>query len=610
VISRAHEAREIGDYGLISDCRSAALVSRDGSIDWLCAPRFDSPAFFARLLDADAGHWQVTAPGIVDTARRYVGRAMVLETTSRTSDGTLRVTDAMALGPRERGHNLAANSPGVVLREVHCTQGIVQVDMSFAPRPEYGLVMPLLARTKHSIVARGGGDVVCLSLPPHLCVSIEDATASARFQLREGESVAFALEHCNSSMALPKPWSQRSIARRLRDTIKAWETWSGLHQSYKGPWSHAVHHSGRVLQALTYAPTGAMVAAPTTSLPETVGGSRNWDYRYTWLRDANLTMQALWIAACPDEAQRFFSWIANAAATNVRDGKIGIMFGIGGEHDLTERELPHLRGYRESAPVRIGNGAWTQDQLDVYGHVLDAARRFKGHLSGMEEPTKRFLIACADAAAVRWIEADSGIWEIRGELRHYVYSKLMCWTALDAALDLAGLLGASPVAADRWRSARDALRTAILDRGYNAKLGAFVQAFDTENLDASTLVIPIVGFLPAHDQRVRSTIDLVERELADRRGLIYRYRGTDGLDGDEGTFLLCTFWLSHALALAGEVERARAVFERALACGNDLGLLAEEVDAKTGAALGNFPQAFSHVGLINAAFAIARAAAP
>lgn len=414
----AHWPAAIGDYGLISDCRSAALVSRDGSIDWLCAPRFDSPAYFGRLLGADAGHWKISASAVVETKRRYVDSTMVLETTVRTSDGTMRITDAMALGPRERGHHLAADSPGVVLRLVRCIQGSVLVDMSFAPRPEYGLVAPLFARMEHGIVARGGGDVVLLSLPPDLSLSIVDATASTRFRLRDGEVGAFALEHTNTAAPLPKLWSQRSIVARLSDTIEGWKSWSTLHQSYEGPWSPAVHHSGRVLQALTYAPTGAIVAAPTTSLPETVGGSRNWDYRYTWLRDANLTMQALWIAACPDEAQRFFAWIASAAATDAGSGRIGIMFGVGGEHDLTERDLPHLRGYRDSSPVRIGNGAWTQDQLDVYGHILDGARRFKDHLKDMEEPTKRFLIRCANLAAIRWTEPGSGIWEIRGGLRH------------------------------------------------------------------------------------------------------------------------------------------------------------------------------------------------
>jgi len=419
-----------------------------------------------------------------------------------------------------------------------------------------------------------------LSLPPDLSLSIVDATASTRFRLRDGEVGAFALEHTNTAAPLPKLWSQRSIVARLSDTIEGWKSWSTLHQSYEGPWSPAVHHSGRVLQALTYAPTGAIVAAPTTSLPETVGGSRNWDYRYTWLRDANLTMQALWIAACPDEAQRFFAWIASAAATDAGSGRIGIMFGVGGEHDLTERDLPHLRGYRDSSPVRIGNGAWTQDQLDVYGHILDGARRFKDHLKDMEEPTKRFLIRCANLAAIRWTEPGSGIWEIRGGLRHYVYSKVMCWTALDAALEIAKLIDADSVAVTRWRDAREAVRAVILDRGYDDQLGAFVQAFDAKDLDASTLVIPIVGFLPGTDPRVRSTIDLIEHELADSRQLIYRYRGSDGLEGDEGTFLLCTFWLAHALALAGDVERASTVFERALACGNDLGLFSEEVDAR------------------------------
>jgi GH15 family glucan-1,4-alpha-glucosidase len=368
-----------------------------------------------------------------------------------------------------------------------------------------------------------------------------------------------------------------------------------------------VHHSGRVLQALTFARTGAIVAAPTTSLPETVGGQRNWDYRYTWVRDASLTMEALWVAACPTEAGLFFVFLADAAATLPQTGAdLQIMFGIGGERDLTERELPHLTGWRGSAPVRIGNGAWTQRQLDVYGELLSAAQRLVDKLGELDPVTRKFLTAAADTAATRWQEADQGIWEIRGEPRHFLYSKLMCWVALERAIALATLLDAE----DRvpaWTAARGQIRTAILDQGWSERAGAFTQAFGGEELDASSLMLAITGFLPATDPRMKATIDATAARLTDKRGLVYRYLSRDGLAGDEGTFLLCTFWLAQAQALADQVDAATATFERAIAAVSDVGLLAEEVDPHDGQMIGNFPQAFSHIGLVNAAWTIAEA---
>jgi GH15 family glucan-1,4-alpha-glucosidase len=402
-------------------------------------------------------------------------------------------------------------------------------------------------------------------------------------------------------------WSQEEIATRLDDTLEGWRSWSRLHQAYEGPWRELVHHSGRVLQALTFQPTGAIVAAPTTSLPETVGGERNWDYRYTWVRDASLTMEALWVAACPDEANRFFGFLADAAASQLHRGTdLQIMFGIGGERDLTERELPHLSGWRQSRPVRVGNGAWNQRQLDVYGELLGAAQRLVDQLGELDPVTRRFLTAAADTAAVRWTEKDQGIWEIRGEPRDFLYSKLMCWVALDRAIALAEPLGAS----DRvpaWTSARDEIRAAILERGWSETAGAFTQAFGGDDLDASNLMLAITGFLPGTDPRMKATIDATAERLTDDRGLVYRYLAQDGLEGEEGTFLLCTFWLAQAQALAGEVDRARATFERAVAYVNDVGLLAEEVDTGGAEMIGNYPQAFSHIGLVNAAWAIAQA---
>jgi alpha,alpha-trehalase len=594
----------IGDYALLSDCRSAALVSRTGSVDWLCFPRFDGPAVFARLLDEDAGHFAVGVPGAAVT-RRYLDQTMALETTFRSATGTAVLVDALAVGRNDRGHELGAGSPGLLLRRIACTGGEVEVELSYAPRPEYGLVHPLLAPVDGGLAARGGADRLLLSAPVDL--RVDGATATAGLRLRAGESVGLALHHARSWEPSPPLWTQEQIAGRLEDTVAGWRSWSAMHQGYEGPWRELVHHSGRVLQALTFEPTGAIVAAATTSLPETVGGGRNWDYRYTWVRDASLTMEALWVAACPDEAHKFFGFLAGAAASQLHRGiDLQIMFGIGGERDLTERELPHLSGWRSSRPVRVGNGAWNQRQLDVYGELLGAAQRLVEQLGRIDAPTQRFLVAAADAAARRWTERDQGIWEIRGEPRDFLYSKLMCWVALDRAIALADPLGATD-RVEEWTARREEIRAAILERGWSEAAGAFTQAFDSDELDASNLMLAITGFLPGDDPRMKATIDATAERLTDERGLVYRYRAADGLEGEEGTFLLCTFWLAQAQALAGGVDQATATFERAIAYLGDVGLLAEEVDVGGAEMIGNYPQAFSHIGLINAAWAIDQA---
>jgi GH15 family glucan-1,4-alpha-glucosidase len=595
----------IADYALLSDCRSAALVSRMGSVDWLCFPRFDGPSLFARLLDHDAGHFAVHPAGDAQASRAYVDQTMALETTFRTPTGVAVLVDALAVGRNDRGHDLGAGSPGVLLRRVSCTEGEVTLEVEYAPRPEYGLIHPILTPVEGGVAARGGADVLLLSAPVEL--EVDRATARGRLVLRAGETAGFALHHARSWEAQPSAWSQDEIARRLEDTVEGWRSWSAIHQTYEGPWRDLVHHSGRVLQALTFEPTGAIVAAATTSLPETVGGERNWDYRYTWVRDASLTMEALWVAACPDEANKFFAFLAAAAASQLHRGvDLQIMFGIGGEHDLTERELPHLDGWRGSRPVRVGNGAWSQRQLDVYGELLGAAQRLVDQLGELDPATRRFLVAAADTAGQRWKEKDQGIWEIRGEPRDFLYSKLMCWVALDRAIALADHLGAT----DRvggWTATRDEIRAAILEHGWSEAAGAYTQAFGGEDLDASNLMLAITGFLPGDDPRMKATIDATAARLTDDRGLVYRYRAADGLEGEEGTFLLCTFWLAQAQALAGEVEEAKATFERAAAYVNDVGLLAEEVDVGGAEMIGNYPQAFSHIGLVNAAWAITEA---
>ncbi|MGN6679048.1 MAG: glycoside hydrolase family 15 protein [Streptosporangiaceae bacterium] len=595
----------IGDYALLSDCRSAALVSRDGSVDWLCFPRFDGPSVFCRLLDPAGGHFGIRPAGEFQASRRYLDQTMVLETTFTTKAGTGVLTDAMAVGRNERGHDLGANSPSMLLRRLTCTAGEFEAEISYLPRPDYGLIHPYVEPMPGGLYARGGADRLLLSTP--VSFDVGDAAASARLRLTAGQSAAFALGHANLGGTHHAPWTAEQINSRLDDTIEGWRSWSALHQSYEGPWRDLVHHSGRVLQALTFAKTGAIVAAPTTSLPETVGGERNWDYRFAWVRDASLTMDALWVAACPDEANKFFGFIADAAATQLRHGMdLQIMFGIGGEHDLSERELPHLGGWQESRPVRVGTGAWLQRQIDVYGELLGAAQRLVDQLGELSTVTRLFLTAAADAAASRWLEQDHGIWEIRGEPRHYLYSKLMCWWALDRAIALASHLGAEDKVTG-WAATRAEIRAAILERGWNEQAGAFTQAFGSEDLDASSLMLATCAFLPGDDPRVKSTIDAIAERLTDERGLVYRYLARDGLSGSEGTFLLCTFWLAQAQAVTGDVEAAMATFERAVGAINDVGLLAEQVDPRNGEMIGNFPQAFSHIGLINAAWAISEA---
>jgi alpha,alpha-trehalase len=595
----------IGDYALLSDCRSAALVSRDGAVDWLCFPRFDAPSVFCRLLDPAGGRFAIRPAGAFQASRRYVDQTMVLETTFTTAGGTAVLTDALAVGRNERGHDLGARSPGMLLRRLVCTGGEIEAEVSYAPRPEYGLIHPILVPVPGGLAARGGADRLLLSTPVSLDVSGD--TATARIRLTVGQAAAFALGHGQMAGPPLAPWAADEITARLDDTVEAWRSWSAIHQNYEGPWRELVHQSGRVLQALTFEPTGAIVAAPTTSLPEAVGGERNWDYRYTWVRDASLTMEALWVAACPDEANKFFTFLADAAASQLqRVMDLQIMFGIGGERDLSERELPHLAGWRGSRPVRVGNGAWRQRQLDVYGELLGAAQRLVDQLGELDPVTQRFLTAAADAAASRWREKDQGIWEIRGEPRDFLYSKLMCWVAMDRAIALAGQFGAEDRVRD-WAAARDDIRTAIVERGWNERAGAFTQAFGSEDLDASNLMLAVTGFLPGDDPRMKATIDATVQRLTARRGLVYRYLAHDGLAGEEGTFLLCTFWLAQVQALAGDVDAAIATFERAIAAINDVGLLAEEVDPCSGEMIGNFPQAFSHIGLINAAWAITQA---
>ncbi|MFV2175895.1 glycoside hydrolase family 15 protein [Actinomadura sp. LOL_016] len=604
------------DYGLLSDRHSAALVSRAGTVDWLCFPRFDSPSVFGALLDERAGSWSVRPAADATGSRRYLDGTLVSATEFTTPSGTVELVDAMATGDTGDPHRLGAAAPHLLIRRLACATGAVEVTVEFRPRPEYGLVVPVLTECEGGVHARGGPAALTLTSPVQ--PTVDGGAAAATVLLRAGQVLHLALHWAPLEGPPPRLWSQEELAAQLDLTIAAWRGWSRMHQNYEGPWQELVWHSGRVLQGLSYQPTGAIVAAATTSLPEETGGERNWDYRYAWVRDAAFTMDALWVAACPDEAEDFFAFMTSAATTSWTHPHLQIVYGVGGEHDLSERRLAHLSGWRGSRPVRIGNGAWSQPQLDVYGELMDTAVRFQDQLNTADEAKGTdtadttlgtFLISLADTAAHAWRSPDHGIWEIRGAPQHFLYSKLMCWVALDRALSLAGRLGATD-RADRWRSTREEIRSDILTHGWNRDAGAFTQSYGNTTLDASALMLPVTGFLPADDPRVLATIDAVTTHLADGNGLIRRYRtesGVDGMAGGEGSFLLCTFWLAQAQAMAGRLTEARATFERAAAHVGDLGLLAEQADSATGRLLGNFPQALSHIGLVNAAWAIATA---
>ncbi|MGZ4802526.1 MAG: glycoside hydrolase family 15 protein [Acidimicrobiia bacterium] len=599
-----HRVPTIADYALIGNCQGSALVSRAGSIDWACLPSLDSPAFFARILGDPGGFWSIRPRGDAESSRRYVDDTMVLQTRFRTTNGTAMLTDFMPLDPEDRHNDIGLHSPSAIIRIVECTEGHVDLDVEIAIRPEYGLTTPLARRTgPGSWRTRGGPMAVTVSTDAAL--ELDGAVMCAELNLDAGGRVAFALQ-TGDPWGPPLPVHEPEAVLAARDTaISGWRSWAEKLVGYDGEYRALLRRSAIVLRALNYAPTGAIVAAPTTSLPEEVGGVRNWDYRYTWVRDASFTIGALAASGCGFEASRFFDFFGNAAAGSLASGRgLQIMYGIRGERFIPEHELRILPGHRASAPVRIGNGAWNQTQLDVYGELLDASWKIFELGIEIDAELGTFLANLADRALLRWQDVDEGIWEVRGGAGHFLYSKLMNWVALDRAVLLATPLGADDARVARWASGRDRIRDAILTAGWSESVGAYTQAFGRDELDASVLMMPIVGFLPADDPRMRATIEAIAKHLTDDRGFVFRYLTEDGLPGGEGTFGICTFWLAECLALAGEHDRAYERFNLMAGCANDVGLLAEEVDPATGELLGNFPQAFTHIGLIHAALAI------
>ena len=586
----------IEDYALVGDCHSVALVGRDGSIDWCCFPRMDSPAVFAKILDADrGGSFQIGARGATGTEREYVTDTNVLVTRHVSATGALEVTDCMPTG------RFDAQAPGRVscthsiLRRLRAVSGPVEAELLLDPRFEYGAFTPRFTLTSpHTAEIVGGADALWVGSSRPLSVS-RDALHTT-WKLDAGEE-AWIEVAWSSSHAAERPAHAPScdeLRRKLEDTISFWREWLG--QSwYDGEHAAEVRRSALALKALTYAPTGAVVAAPTTSLPEEIGGGRNWDYRYTWIRDATLTLTSLMVLGFRAEAEQFKSWLERTGAGRPED--LQIMYRIRGERFLPEAELGHLSGHRSSAPVRIGNGAAKQLQLDSYGQILEAAHLFSRVGGDITATNWSFLSGLVDIVCDRWRFPDHGIWEIRDEPRHFVHSKLNCWLALDRGVKLAHARNL-PAPLAEWEAQRDALFDYLVRQG--APNGWFCQAAGHEVPDASVLLVPALGLLPTTHPLVEQTLRVVERDLA-RDGLVYRYLSPDGLSGGEGAFLLCSFWLLDCLTHSGRLDEADALLERLLGLGNDVGLYAEEVEPHTGEARGNFPQAFTHMALVASA---------
>jgi alpha,alpha-trehalase len=588
----------ISDYALLSDCHTAALVSRDGSIDWCCFHRFEASPVFARLLDwGKGGFFRIAPRDEYEVSRRYLPETNVLETTFRTADGGVLVLTDFVPVKRDMGH-----PDHHLLRIVRCTEGEVAVKAKFEPRFDYGLTEPRLEQVADDLaVVYGGADALVLQSELPIGTAEVSACTAAR-TLRAGEEAFVALTYSLPHELDPERLSGEEVAAKLRETEEFWREWAAR-CAYEGPYRDAVLRSALVLKALTNGPTGAIVAAASTSLPEEVGGERNWDYRYTWLRDSALTLNALFALGFTEEAEEYMAWLKRTTAGRAKD--LQIMYGVGGERFLPEVELDHLEGYRGSRPVRIGNGAYRQFQLDVFGELLDTVWVYRQHGGEIDDVFWEFLGRVAGAVIDRWSEPDQGIWEIRGDPKHFTYSKVMAWVALDRVVRLAELDGRDG-ALEEWRRVRDEIRALVEQEGVDPGTGAFTQSFaDGGKHDASNLMIPIVGFVAHDDPRARATFERIVAELS-ADGFVYRYLtdGVDGLSGDEATFAICSFWLVECLARAGETERARSLYERLLRFCNDVGLLAEEIDPHSGELIGNFPQAFSHVGLIQAAIAL------
>ena len=612
--------RPINAYGVIGNCRSALLVGSDGSIDWGCLPDFDSPAIFCRMLDNERGGYFQLVPADTNISgiQSYVQGSNVLQTRFGGLTGEMVLTDFMPVETLSAWSSQKAdNRSRILVRRLTCTYGQLVVRMLLKVTPQYAASASDIALLAgRGAIIRGGEQHVGLYVAgpaPSFSMYIEQdeeaihPIVAAQFTLQEGQELFFALGVAGSVRSVCRLVEEelpgRDFGTELAHTLQCWRAWLAK-CAYHGPYREAVHRSVLTLKMMTYAPTGAIVAAPTTSLPEAAGEGRNWDYRYTWLRDASFTLTALARLGFTEEAHAFMHWLCSFACAGKEE--LQVMYSIRGERSLPEYELWHLDGYSGSRPVRVGNAAAGQRQLDIFGEVLDSiylSQQFeqddpgRGRFTG---PVRELVSLLVEHVCAHWHEPDSGIWEIRGERRHFVYSKVMCWVALDRGIRLAERF---QLEADfpRWRRIRDQIHLNILTHGYDTTSQAFTQSYASNALDASCLYLPLVDFIAADDPRMRSTVDSIMEQLTDEYGFVYRYHSDDGLTGTEGSFLMCTFWLVDNLALQGRANEARALFERLLACAGPTGLFSEEVDPASNKALGNYPQAFSHLALIHSA---------
>jgi GH15 family glucan-1,4-alpha-glucosidase len=584
----------IADYGVIGNCHTAALVSRDGSIDWLCLPRFDSPSLFARILDLErGGFWKIQPSIQFESCHQYLDSTNVLKTTIACNTGRALLLDFMEISDdQEMQHS---DKPGKLIRIVEGLEGTVNLTCICAPRPDYAQNLPEFTGTGQTLQF----GQFQITAPANWQIDANTHALSCHLTVHAGDRLAFILttqpNATQHSVAYAAPYAA------LEKTIAFWQNWADQ-CTYRGRYRDAVIRSALALKLMTYAPSGAIVAAPTTSLPEEIGGERNWDYRYTWIRDASFTLYALLLAGYFDNDHPFFDWLKQTV--HVESTGIHILYPITADGQTVEQTLDYLQGYRNSCPVRIGNQAVGQVQLDVYGEVLSAIHF--AWKAGKYNPSELWnsISLMLDWIADHWQEPGSGIWEIRGGKRHFVYGRAMLWVALDSGIDIAKSLHL-PGQLDRWRQERDRIRAEVLDKGWSKKLNAFKQSYEDETLDAANLLLPVMGFIEGTDPRMISTIDATLQQLVSN-GLCYRYRSApEGVKGKEASFVLCTFWLINALILANRVDEAAARFEEMLSRSTPLGLFAEEIDPATGEHLGNFPQAFSHIGVINVAVSLA-----
>ncbi len=587
------EYKDLERYGIIGNLDTCAIIGDDGSIDWCCFPHLGSPSVFAAILDANkGGSFSVAPVGGYISKQRYITDTNVLRIDFHTDTGVATLTDFM---PLKSDRAASQHRHQVIYRKLECKTGSVKFKIDFSPRFNYAQDRTEIKKTEAGISAASSNRRVFLQADADF--EISENSAGAVLQMNEGEKKWLVLQYEEQSQKTPA-----DCEAELDATLEFWSKW--VHDApadttvFNGPWRELIIRSGLVLKLLAHETAGAVCAAPTTSLPECIGGERNWDYRYNWIRDASFTVQALFNIGHYDEARKHLRWFVDICRRNTDPSRIQIMYGMHGETDLTEIELKHLEGYKKSAPVRVGNGAAKQKQLDIFGELINAIYETGRYGDEIPDGELNFIMRIVEYVCEIWDTPDSGIWEVRGGPRHFVYSKLMCWVAVDRGIKIAEHRKYDfPV--DKWKDTREEIKKAILEKGYDQELKSFVQSFGSKVLDATNLMIPIMGLIPIDDPRVQGTIDATLEKLTTQSGLVHRYIGEDGLSGKEGAFLLCSFWLIKALALSGRIEEAEDILTKVLKFAGGTGLLSEEIDPETGKQLGNLPQAFSHIGLIN-----------